>query len=268
MFLRIQTHQVHSFLSTDCNVFTSYLNLESLGKRKWWRSWVNFVITLRLSSKLFIQKYCCNPRGYILIAYRYSRFLRWYYLSWTKVVAPENLAVYYSLHLGNKICVGLLQPYLAGKAAIKFVEKIQTRVQIPNLMVESWSTYFRFRPEDMLVAENLSIAQISNKRYCHPHLKFVVFVLFHHSVYNSMTITTTKSMSKIFRQGDGGGDGTDINILCPFFLSVQTTFASLGKFFPIFSQLIIQKNFLSCLTAPFFTSLRWRILSKAFWESS
>lgn len=62
MLLRIQTHQVHSFLSTSCNVFTS--KLESLRKIKWFRSWVNIVITLRLSSKLFTQKYCYIPRGY------------------------------------------------------------------------------------------------------------------------------------------------------------------------------------------------------------
>jgi len=52
----------------------------------------------------------------------------------------------------------------------------------------------------MLVAENLSTAQISNKRPC-LNLKFVVFVLFHHSVYNSTAITTAKFMSKIFQGG-------------------------------------------------------------------
>ena len=67
------------FFSTDCHVFMPYLNLELLQKRKWCRSWADFVITLRLVSKLFIQKYCYILEG-VLIAYRYCRVLR-YYLS-------------------------------------------------------------------------------------------------------------------------------------------------------------------------------------------
>lgn len=60
MLLRIETHQVHSFSSTDCNVSVCYFNLESL-RKKWCKELGQFCYYIRAVIQTAYSKILSHP---------------------------------------------------------------------------------------------------------------------------------------------------------------------------------------------------------------